>query len=329
MTGSRKTETVSSRQHNVAERIESLDLLRGMAAFAVMIPHFFMYYVKDASTVAEIISVTAVEVFFVLSGFVLGPQIVLCAQRRNWVTLRTFLVRRWMRTIPSYLVALLAISMIFREIGSADFFRYATYMQNLFAQHNSRDYYPVAWSLSVEEWYYVAFPPFLLLYGTVTKATGDWYVGAVVLFIVVITLIRSVYGDTADWGAGVRRVAVFRIDLIAYGFLLYLVLQQVKFEWNVRLRSFAVLWLVATMILLLYVNTAMLGNDAAWLKHINPFVSAAFGMSTLVLFLSLNSLFNASWMKAICKYFDQISYPAYLFHLAILYGLARFPAALQ
>ena len=29
-----------------------------------------------------------------------------------------------MRTIPSYLVALLAISMIFREIGSAHFFRY-------------------------------------------------------------------------------------------------------------------------------------------------------------------------------------------------------------
>jgi peptidoglycan/LPS O-acetylase OafA/YrhL len=255
---------------------------------------------------------------------VLGPQIVLCAQRRNWLTLQTFLVRRWMRTIPSYLVALLAISMIFGEIGSADFFRYATYMQNLFAQHNSRDYYPVAWSLSVEEWYYVAFPPFLLLYGTVTKATGDWYVGAVVLFIVVITLIRSVYGDAADWGAGVRRVAVFRIDSMAYGFLLYLVLQQVKFEWNVRLRSLALLWLVAITILLLYVNTAMPGNDAAWLRHINPFVSAAFGMSTLVLFLSLNSLFNASWTKAICKYFGQISYPAYLFHLAILYGLASF-----
>lgn len=315
---------MSSYEHNAPERIESLDLLRGVAAFAVLIPHFFMYHLKDASTAAEIISVTAVEVFFVLSGFVLGPQIVLCAQRKNWVTLRTFLVRRWMRTIPSYLVALLAISMIFGEIGSADFLRYAAYMQNLLFQHNSRDYYPVAWSLSVEEWYYVVFPPFLLLYGAVTKATGDWCVGAVLLFIVVITLIRSVLGDTADWGAGVRRVVIFRIDSIAYGFLLYLVLQQVKLEWNVRLRSLALLWLAATTILLLYVNTTMLGNDSAWLKHVNPLVSAAFGMSTLVFFLSLNSLFKARWMKAICTYLGQISYPAYLFHLAILYGLARF-----
>ena len=89
---------MSALQHNTSERIDSLDLLRGMAAFAVMVPHFFMYYLRDAATTAEIVSVTAVEVFFVLSGFVLGPQIVLCAERRDWLTVRTFLVRRWMRT---------------------------------------------------------------------------------------------------------------------------------------------------------------------------------------------------------------------------------------
>jgi peptidoglycan/LPS O-acetylase OafA/YrhL len=155
------------------ERVVSLDLLRGLAAFAVMVPHFFMYYLGEASDLAEVVSITAVEVFFVLSGFVLGPQIVLCAQRRNWATLRTFLLRRWMRTIPSYLAALLAISVVFRELGSADFFRYATYVQNLSSQYNNRDYYPVAWSLSVEEWYYVVFPPFLLLYGKLVTRRGD------------------------------------------------------------------------------------------------------------------------------------------------------------
>ena len=56
-----------------------------------------MYYLGEASDLAEVVSITAVEVFFVLSGFVLGPQIVLCARRRNWATLRTFLLRRWMR----------------------------------------------------------------------------------------------------------------------------------------------------------------------------------------------------------------------------------------
>jgi hypothetical protein len=51
--------------------------------------------------------------------------------------------------------------------------------------------------MSVEEWYYVAFPPFLLLYGKLTKGSGEWsgYVGAAVVFIAAITL-RTVYGDT-------------------------------------------------------------------------------------------------------------------------------------
>jgi peptidoglycan/LPS O-acetylase OafA/YrhL len=313
-------------RHGLSERIESLDLLRGVAAFAVMIPHYFMYYLESGSTAAEVISITAVEVFFVLSGFVLGPQIVLCAKRRNWKTLRTFLVRRWMRTIPSYLVALLAISVIFRQVGSTDFVRYAAYVQNLFAQHNTRDYYPVAWSLSVEEWYYVAFPPFLLLYGKVINGAGGWFecVCAAVLFIGCITLIRFVYGDTAEWGAQVRRVVVFRIDSIAYGFLLYLILQRAKIEWNGRLRFFSFLLLAATSAVLVQINIGMLENDATWLRHINPFVSAAFGMSILVFFVSMNSLFQEPWMKASFTYLGQISYPIYLFHLAILYGLTRF-----
>jgi peptidoglycan/LPS O-acetylase OafA/YrhL len=316
---------VSALRHTTSERIDSLDLLRGMAAFAVMVPHFFMYYLRDAATTAEIVSVTAVEVFFVLSGFVLGPQIVLCAERRDWLTVRTFLVRRWMRTIPSYLVALLAISVIFGELGSGDFFRYAAYVQNLSSQYNVRDYFPVAWSLSVEEWYYVAFPPFLLLYVKLTRGTGEWfqYACATVLLITCISLIRFVYADTADWGAQVRRVVVFRIDSIAYGFLLYLVLQRVKFEWSLRLGSLAFLTLAAATVVLIKVNDEMLTNDAVWLRHIHPFASAAFGVSTLVFFLSLNSLFQGPGRRAVCSYLGRISYPMYLFHLAVLYGLVR------
>jgi peptidoglycan/LPS O-acetylase OafA/YrhL len=316
---------VSALQHNTSERIDSLDLLRGMAAFAVMVPHFFMYYLGDAATAAEIVSVTAVEVFFVLSGFVLGPQIVLCAERRDWLTVRTFLVRRWMRTIPSYLVALLAISVIFGQLGSGDFFRYAAYVQNLSSQYNVRDYFPVAWSLSVEEWYYVAFPPFLLLYVKLTKGTGEWfqYACATVLLITCISLLRFLYADTADWGAQVRRVVVFRIDSIAYGFLLYLVLQRVRFEWSLRLGTLAFLILAAATVVLIKVNDEMLTNDAVWLRHIHPFASAAFGVSMLVFFLSLNSLFQGPVRRAVCSYLGRISYPMYLFHLAVLYGLAR------
>jgi peptidoglycan/LPS O-acetylase OafA/YrhL len=171
----------------------------------------------------------------------------------------------------------------------------------------------------------VAFPPFLLLYGKLTKGSGEWsgYVGAAVLFIAAITLLRTISGDTAEWGAQVRRVVVFRIDSIAYGFLLYLIVQRATFEWNARLRALALLLLAVTTAAVFLVNLGMLDSNAAWLRHIHPFMSAAFGMSTLLFFLSLNPLVQSRWMREVCTYLGHISYPTYLFHLVILYGLVR------
>jgi peptidoglycan/LPS O-acetylase OafA/YrhL len=83
------------------ERIAALDLLRGIAALAVAVPHFIM--LNAAVGWAEIVSVLAVEVFFVLSGFVLGPQILRCLHSGQASDLGVFLARRWMRTIPPYL----------------------------------------------------------------------------------------------------------------------------------------------------------------------------------------------------------------------------------
>jgi peptidoglycan/LPS O-acetylase OafA/YrhL len=88
-------------------------------------------------------------------------------------------------------------------------------------------------------------------------------------------------------------------------------------------RSLATLLLTATTALVLYVNSRMLESDAGWLRQINPFVSAAFGMATLVFFLSLNSLLRAQWMRAVCAYLGHISYSIYLFHLVMLYSLTR------
>lgn len=307
------------------ERIASLDLLRGLAAFAVMVPHFYMYSSGGLSALAEVVSVTAVEVFFVLSGFVLGSQIVLCAERHDIATLRTFLVRRWMRTIPSYLVALLAISILFAALGSVDSLRYATYTQNLFAQHNERDYFPVAWSLSVEEWYYIVFPIFLLAFCKALRrrTVGIDYFYAALIFIAAISLGRLFFGNMNDWGAQVRRVVVFRIDSIAYGFILYLVLMRANIAWDRQSRIFSLMALTGTTSILIYCNVNLAEGGSDWLKQLHPFASAAFGMSTIAFFLSFNSVVSGSAFNAISGYLGRISYPVYLFHLIVLYVITQ------
>ena len=52
----------------------SLDLLRGLAAYLVIVPHFFLF-LGYKSEFLEFCSIFAVEIFFVLSGYVLGPQL--------------------------------------------------------------------------------------------------------------------------------------------------------------------------------------------------------------------------------------------------------------
>ena len=48
------------------------------------------------------------------SGFVLAPQIGWQVVGGPWRNLGVFLVRRWMRTIPPYVAALVAIALLWR-----------------------------------------------------------------------------------------------------------------------------------------------------------------------------------------------------------------------
>ena len=82
------------------QRYPLLDALRYVAAIIVAVCHYNLQIGGYVSY--EYLSIIAVEVFFVLSGFVLGNQINLILLSRDKITfLKIFLSRRWIRTIPS------------------------------------------------------------------------------------------------------------------------------------------------------------------------------------------------------------------------------------
>ena len=207
------------------KRSASLDFLRGAAAFAVAVPHYLTANAPFSPTV-EAVAVASVEVFFVLSGFVLAPQIVDWVVGRPWRNLGVFLARRWMRTIPPYVAALVVVALMTGNLFTADTLRYLFYVENLVRSSNAVDFYPVAWSLAVEEWFYLLFAPLLFLAGrALGRSDRRVDVAFAILFVLVVAALRA-FAAPADWDLNVRRVTLFRIDSIVWGFLLYLALER-------------------------------------------------------------------------------------------------------
>ncbi|HEY1864233.1 MAG TPA: acyltransferase family protein [Roseiarcus sp.] len=318
------------------KRSASLDFLRGAAAFAVAIPHYLTANVPF-QPFAEAFAIVGVEVFFVLSGFVLAPQIVdwvVGKPRRN---LGVFLVRRWMRTIPPYVVALVVIAVLTGNLMTADFVRYLFYVANLFYSANHVDFYPVAWSLAVEEWFYVLFAPALFL---VARLLGrrDRRLEAIFALLVILVLAALRFSIAPhDWDLNVRRVTLFRIDSIVWGFLLYLALERrppIGLDTASGQGRLGVLLALLAVAIPAELGVAILavGGDVT-AQRAFPYVSAAFGMSAVGVLWQAEGLFHNRVVRGASFYLGRISYSVYLFHLIVIMALkpllASTPLALQ
>ncbi len=318
------------------KRSASLDFLRGAAAFAVAIPH---YLTANApfQPYAEAFAIAGVEVFFVLSGFVLAPQIVDWVVGKPSRNLGVFLVRRWMRTIPPYIVALTVIAALTGNLMTADFARYLFYVENLFYSANHVDFYPVAWSLAVEEWFYVLFAPALFL---VARLLGrrDRRFEAIfaVLVIVVVAALRLSFAPH-DWDLNVRRVTLFRVDSIVWGFLLYLALERrapIGLEAASGQGRLGVLLALLAVAIPVELGVAILavGGDVT-AQRAFPYVSAAFGMIAVGVLWRAEGLFHNRVVRGASFYLGRVSYSVYLFHLIVIMALkplmASTPLALQ
>ncbi|EHR04607.1 acyltransferase family protein [Bradyrhizobium sp. WSM471] len=284
-------------------RRPSLDLLRGTAAIAVAIPHLILV-TRPNNPVLEGVAILGVEVFFVLSGYVLAPQILLCF--RNLSQIPTFLARRWLRTIPPYVLALVCATFVVGELGTADFYRYLVYCQNFFKQSNLVDYYPVAWSLSVEEWFYIIFPAVLLIARPFVSPSAKNLVLLGLAFILIITVIRQSLGDSSHWGSDVRRVVLFRVDAIAYGVILRAL--------NVRVNRTHAVLLPFIAAAALSADLWVIGTRATLHWLFSP-LAAAFGISLILLAENFDKrITSSSLLSSASFYLGRISYSLYLFH---------------
>lgn len=166
-----------------------------------------------------------VEMFFVLSGFLIGEILIKMLTHESTLGFRQvkrFWVRRWMRTLPNYYLFLfinIFVAKIARSSEPSNPLAYFVFSQSLAWSHPNL--FPEAWSLAIEEWFYFTFPPVLLLAALALGKRSRAFLFAAAIFIIVPTTLRVAYVLESDplW-RDVRQLVVYRMDAIMFGVLM-------------------------------------------------------------------------------------------------------------
>src|SRR6185503_14173391 len=158
-----------------APRLPGLDLLRAIAIGWVMLYHASLYGLAPSGNWPVDFGWMGVDLFFVLSGFLIASQLLRPWARGDRPDYRRFVARRLFRTIPAYSVVL-AIYVLIPAARDRDHMQplwtFVTFTQNFTIHTPPAQAFSHAWSLCVEEQFYLVFPLAVALLGlrpSVTK----------------------------------------------------------------------------------------------------------------------------------------------------------------
>lgn len=195
------------------------------AILPVLAVHYSAFAFREATPqLVYVAGDLGVEIFFALSGFLIGGIILRDFERGfSWRVAFNFYVRRWMRTLPLYYVFFVASAFVtiygltLDPEWSTRCLAYLLFLQNL-SWPMVAQWYHESWSLAVEEWFYLIFPVmFAALAGVPARARI--LLIAVALITVPLALRIWFYDPSVPFDLYVRRIVVLRLDAIAYGIL--------------------------------------------------------------------------------------------------------------
>ena len=198
-------------------RIQSMDFLRSWAVISVIIGHGVLSYGSPSNLTALQFGGSGVDLFFVLSGWLLGGQLFKELKVNQHIDVKRFWYRRWMRTLPAY-YAVLIVTVAQRYITKDDVsfpLDYFIFVQNYNAP---MEFFSVSWSLCVEEQFYLAIAPLLLF----SKQIKTHYT---TLFLLIVFFVPEVFRSLDLYGF--KNETHVRLD----GCILGVLLANIKYNY--------------------------------------------------------------------------------------------------
>lgn len=324
----------SSSQNKLSDYQPALDGLRAVAIIWVLLHNgAFEQALSFDSLLKKLMDTVlnsgwmGVQLFFVLSGFLITGILVDAKSQRTPNLFRNFYMRRVVRIFPIYYLFLFAtfiasflVMPIPDWLGEAYtqkwwFFLYL----NNWVQPFQEVGFAHLWSLAVEEQFYLFWPIIVI-----ALSTARLYLACLLMVIVAIAFrVWMMAGDTA-YGESAAYVMTFaRIDALALGALLAIFLRQENSYHKIK-RTILFVSLVAGLyfVVVLLSEHGIANVSSGW-----PILNQSFAAMLFValIYYSLNlgdsgkkaellqKLLSVGWLCSIGRY----SYAIYIFHLPI------------
>jgi len=312
---------------NFCERNFGLDFLRATAILMVLISHGRTFLPEfEYRDYLGVFGFLGVELFFVLSGFLLGSILFkdFAIKEFTFKTLKQFWIRRWFRTLPLYFIFLLLNIFVLQYFfGEKEWsWTYFFFLQNFTTPHPSM--MGEAWSLSVEEWFYISFP--LILFGALAffedKKHGFFILTLSYVLIFTNLRIYFAFDPNLNWDSGVRKIVTLRLDSIGYGVLAaYFMLnhKEIVEKYNSKFFIIGVITLISTAVIFFYFKSTSL--DTFFVKAF-MFSMASISFALLIFKIIKLTVGNKILANTITK-ISLYSYSAYLLHLSVVIPLFK------
>jgi peptidoglycan/LPS O-acetylase OafA/YrhL len=325
----------------LADRVPELDGIRGIAISLVIIYHYAPGgYAPPRSWLAYLLATTqlswsGVDLFFVLSGFLIGG--ILLDHRESLNYFRFFYTRRFFRIVPIYAVLLIvcffvstmvkhamAGRLVWLTQGELPWLPFVLFLQNFWMAYKANMgaiLLIVTWSLAVEEQFYLTLP---LVVRLVSRRRLPIVLGAGVAFAPILRFVLHTLwpNDPVAWYV----MMPARADALLLGVLGAMFIRDARCcEWLKRRQAS-----LQVFFLVLVVGLGVLTKDAAGFSSPTGIAVATFGYTWLALFYLCVILYALTWpnsvlsgclrQKWLCR-LGSIAYGVYLFHFPILYGV--------
>ena len=303
-----------------------LDTLRALAIAWVMLFHSFL--VGGLGADFQWLSRygwMGVDIFFVLSGYLIGSQVFRPLAAGAPLSLRGFYVRRAYRILPAFAVVLAAYALFpaLREApGLEPWWKFAGFVMNLSIDYGANQAFSHAWSLCVEEHFYLLFPVLALMLCPRLTARGCVVSCAAIVLAGIALRTGTWLHDAAAEGLPGVAARNWFVEDIYYptwnrldGLLAGVVLAALKVyrpRWweaaqaRANLALFAGLGLLALSFWLFGERTGLLGNAIGW-----PVLSASLA---LLVFAGAGERSLLSRRIPGMAWIAAISYSLYLSH---------------